>query len=599
MTGPVEILNYVIIRKIGEGGMGQVFLARNKSINQLVAIKMLHPRFGNNPALRERFRQEAIMLSSLNHPNIVKFLNYVENDQGIFLIMEYVEGMTLEDFINKKNGLIVESKAVPMINQILDAFEYAHRHGVVHRDIKPSNILLGNDGSIKVLDFGIAQIISESGEAESTRAGSIEYMSPEQARGQHLDTRSDIYSLGVLLYQMLTGRAPYDINSLSPIEIKRSIVEFPLERMKNIYPHVSDGMQYVVDQATQKNPSRRFRSCKDMKTCINRVATQNEAGTAENVKPSKTTSSKKGLIISMCAALAVVIVGGIGIWLYLRNSTRYYTDYIENSTLPAGLNVGKTEKGDPRYRLEYSKGKLTKVMLVDEEGNRTAATDSIYALYHPAEVEYLYKDNGDLDSRKVFDANGDLLYELKYEDGLYSASIERAKADTSRYRSVKLTFDPQGKIEKINYENADGKKVSFRGVYGESFEYDKNGRLSRITYLDANDKPALDKRGVAIVSFNYGKGSNNVKSSFFDLNGKPVTPAEVKVASSTGKKAAPKGRGKHARHRDEDSKNRPVTPPKKDTPHPYNNNQNNSSGSDRPKVGPGLSPQSKGFDFRK
>ena len=149
---PTEILNYVIVRKIGEGGMGQVFLARNKSIHQFVAIEMRHPRFCASPALRDRFRQEAILLSSLDHPNIVKFLNYVENDQGIFLIMEYVDGITLEDFINKKNGLIVESRAYPMMTQILDAFAYAHGRGMVHRNIKPGNIFVGKDGNIKVLD---------------------------------------------------------------------------------------------------------------------------------------------------------------------------------------------------------------------------------------------------------------------------------------------------------------------------------------------------------------------------------------------------------------------------------------------------------------
>lgn len=201
-----EILNYVIVRKIGEGGMGQVFLARNKSIHQFVAIKMLHPQFSGNPELRRRFRQEAIMLSSLDRPNIVKFLNYVENGQGIFLIMEYVEGPTLEDFINRRNGLIVEQRAYPMIRQIIDAFAYAHGRGIIHRDIKPGNILMGKNGTVKILDFGIAQIVSGSEEGNIRGLGTVSYMSPEQALGRQLDIRSDIYSLGVVFYQMLTGR---------------------------------------------------------------------------------------------------------------------------------------------------------------------------------------------------------------------------------------------------------------------------------------------------------------------------------------------------------------------------------------------------------
>lgn len=530
MNGPFEILNYQIIRKIGEGGMGQVYLAKNKNINQFVAIKMLHPRFANNAILRDRFRQEAIMLSSLNHPGIVQFLNYVENEQGIFLIMEYVDGMTLEDYINKRTGLIVESKAVPMMNEILDAFAYAHGRGVVHRDIKPSNILITNEGSIKVLDFGIAQIISESGEEGDTKAGSVEYMSPEQTRGQHLDIRSDIYSLGVLFYQMLTGRSPYDINSLSSLEIRRSIVEQPLARMKEIYPHVSDGMQYFVDQATQKNPARRFRNCKDMKTCLNRVAQQDLDGETDdsgniNRGNSKKRSSK-GLIISICAALAVIILGGAALWIYLRNSVRYYDDYTENNTIPVGLNVGSSSnKNAPKYKLEFSKGKLDRLMLVDANGNKVAGGDSLFAVYHPSEIEYLYKENGELDSRKVYDSEGKLLYELKYEDGLYSAKVERAQADSSSFPAVRLIFNnADGRVEKINYENGKGKKTAYNGVYGEAYEYDKNDRLSRVTFIDANDKPAANNMGVAKISFDYSKGPSDVKSSLFDVSGNPVTP---------------------------------------------------------------------------
>ncbi|MDE6382360.1 MAG: serine/threonine protein kinase [Muribaculaceae bacterium] len=237
-----EILNYVIIRKIGEGGMGQVFLAKNRSIHQFVAIKMLHPRFGGSPELRERFRQEAIMLSSLDHPNIVKFLNYVENEQGVFLIMEYVDGMTLEDFINRKNGLIVEERAYPMMLSIIDAFSYAHSRGIVHRDIKPGNILIGRDGTVKILDFGIAQIVSESDDRD-LRGGTVSYMSPEQTLDRPLDIRSDIYSLGVLFWQMLTGRAPYDESELSAFEIKKCIQEQPLPPMKKAYSYISDAIQ--------------------------------------------------------------------------------------------------------------------------------------------------------------------------------------------------------------------------------------------------------------------------------------------------------------------------------------------------------------------
>ena len=313
---PAEILNYRLIRPLGSGGMGQVFLAQNKNINQLVAIKSLHPQYANNMALRNRFKQEAVMLSSLNHPNIVKFLNYVENEYGVFLIMEYVDGYTLEDFINKKNGLIVEKRAYPMMSEILDAFSYAHKRGIVHRDIKPSNIFINSEGHIKVMDFGIAQILSDVGAGGAGPVmGTPEYMSPEQVFGHTIDQRSDIYSLGVLLHQMLTGRAPYDATTLSELEIKRRVINDSLPRMKDYYPYVSEGLQKVVDKATSKNVCQRYSSCDEMKKAIKQVV---------DPDPVNKTALYGGI------AIAVVIIGvALGVWDYYRTKVSYYKDYVE------------------------------------------------------------------------------------------------------------------------------------------------------------------------------------------------------------------------------------------------------------------------------
>ena len=270
---PVDLLNYQLIRLLGRGGMGEVYLARNKNIEQYVAVKALHPKYANNPMIRSRFKQEAVMLNSLNHPNIVKFLNFVENEYGVLLIMEYVEGQTLEDFIMKKNGLIVEKKAYPIFTEILNAFSYAHQHGIIHRDIKPSNILLDRNGHVKIMDFGIAQIISEVNEKTigGMAMGTPAYMSPEQVFGQPLNQRSDIYSLGVLFHQMLTGRAPYDSTTMSEMEIKGHVVNEKLPRMKNYYPYISDGMQQVVDKATAKKPEGRFATCDEMFRAVKNV----------------------------------------------------------------------------------------------------------------------------------------------------------------------------------------------------------------------------------------------------------------------------------------------------------------------------------------
>lgn len=259
------VLNYTIDRKIGEGGMGTVYLGSNPAMGQKVAIKMLHPHYANNPLVREKFRHEAMMLSGLTHPNIVKFINFIENEEGVFLIMEYVDGVTLEDYIHKQTGLIVEDRAKPMIRELLDAFRHAHSQGIIHCDIKPSNILVDKDNHIKILDFGIARILTEShrGDEMIKGGGSAEYMSPEQVLGKPLDARSDIYSLGVVIYEMLTGRYPYD-KSLSAMDIKHRVVSEPLPRLRDAYEYVSDNAQSLVDKATRKNPDERFATCGEM-----------------------------------------------------------------------------------------------------------------------------------------------------------------------------------------------------------------------------------------------------------------------------------------------------------------------------------------------
>lgn len=545
---PTEILNYVIVRKIGEGGMGQVFLARNKSIHQFVAIKMLHPRFCASPALRDRFRQEAILLSSLDHPNIVKFLNYVENDQGIFLIMEYVDGITLEDFINKKNGLIVESRAYPMMTQILDAFAYAHGRGMVHRDIKPGNIFVGKDGNIKVLDFGIARIMSEA-ETEGVKGvGTVEYMSPEQTLDRPLDIRSDIYSLGVLFYQMLTGRSPYDKTSHTPLEIKKYILEKPLGRMKAVYPYISDEIQALVDRATSKNPDARFHDCREMKSELLRV--RQLTATRTGVLPSDETyigtasqtggkKSRKGVMIAIVSTITVLVAGGAGYWLYTRDYVRNYTDYTEIRAIPegAGTSVSSIVDGDTAYRFTYSGGKLMRMSLVDAKGNVVNMADSLYALYRPVDTEFHYDSERRLDYKNIYDAEGKLLYKVDYDQDFAKARVESMQGD-STVIDLKLVFDdPSGKLSSVYYLDVSGKKTARNGVYGESYSYDRSGRLTRITFLNAENEPGVDERGVEIIGFDYPAGSRQVRSSLYDAAGKPVEGKHDVKTAPTGRAA--------------------------------------------------------------
>ena len=267
-----QILNYKIERLLGEGGMSQVYLGVDQATGQKVAIKELLPHLANHHDMRLRFLNEAQSLAKLNHPNIVRLIRYEEVENRLILVQEYVESVNLEEYITKQRGLIPESEAKELFCQLLDAFAYAHDNGIIHRDIKPSNILITPANQIKVVDFGIAKIAGGDGTSlrtkTGTKIGTPVYMSPEQVRGQVADRQSDIYSLGVLLHQMLTGRAPYSLDTEAEFDIETHIVKDRLPRMKGIYEYVSNGIQAIVDKATAKEKSARYRDCQEFMRAI-------------------------------------------------------------------------------------------------------------------------------------------------------------------------------------------------------------------------------------------------------------------------------------------------------------------------------------------
>jgi len=258
--------SYKITEKIGEGGMGSVFKGIDTMLEREVAIKMLRPELSRQPNLVERFRSEAVTLARLNHPNIATLYSFIRQGDDFFMVMEYVHGETLEDLI-RRSGRLNWEQAVVLFCQALEGIEHAHRFNIIHRDIKPANMMLTDEGSIKVMDFGIARALGTDRITKTGHLiGTIEYMSPEQIRGQETDTRSDIYSLGILLYEMLTGRVPFTSNS--EYDLMRAHIEGAPPPPSIIVDQIPLPVEQAIMRALAKKAEARFQTAGEFRAVL-------------------------------------------------------------------------------------------------------------------------------------------------------------------------------------------------------------------------------------------------------------------------------------------------------------------------------------------
>lgn len=261
------VQNYRIEKLIAEGGMGNVYLGMHTQIEKKAAIKVLNPLLAGNADLKKRFKEEALTMSKFDHPNIVSILDYVEQDSSTYLIMEYVEGDTLDHYIKKNN--LDEKAYIDLFLQMLEAVDFIHQHNIVHRDIKPSNFIINPKNKVKLIDFGIAKRLESDQKLTRTgmNIGTPYYMSPEQVRGETVDCRSDIYSMGVTLYQMFSGKCPYE-DIVSEYSIYNKIVNEPLPDLTSFKIKVSDKIKNIISKATEKNTTNRFQTCDEFKVAL-------------------------------------------------------------------------------------------------------------------------------------------------------------------------------------------------------------------------------------------------------------------------------------------------------------------------------------------
>jgi serine/threonine-protein kinase len=260
---------YRIVRKLGSGGMADVYLAEDEELGRRIAIKILNDRHANDDSFVERFRREAKNAAGLSHPNIVSIYDRGEAEGTYYIAMEYLDGRSLKELVVARGPLPIPD-AIDATRQVLAALRFAHRKGVVHRDIKPHNVMADADGRLKVTDFGIAR----AGVSQMTEAGSIigtaQYLSPEQARGAPVDQRSDLYSVGVVLYEMLTGKTPFTGDT--PVEIAMKHLSDPPRPPSVERPDIPPDLDMIVLRALAKNPDDRFQTAEEMDAELDRVS---------------------------------------------------------------------------------------------------------------------------------------------------------------------------------------------------------------------------------------------------------------------------------------------------------------------------------------
>lgn len=258
---------YLIESLIGVGGMANVYKGCDVRTGNQIAVKVLKEEFLDNEELVRRFKNESKAISILNHPNIVKVYDVSVTDQLQYIVMEYIDGITLKEYLKQRNGALTWKEVVHFATQVLSALDHAHSKGIVHRDVKPQNIMLQADGSIKMMDFGIARFSRAQSQTVSDKAiGSVHYISPEQAKGDHTDARTDIYSVGVMMYEMLSGKLPFDGTGAVSIAIMQ-ISEKP-KPLAEVAPNIPVGLRQITEKAMEKDPADRYQSAQEMLDAI-------------------------------------------------------------------------------------------------------------------------------------------------------------------------------------------------------------------------------------------------------------------------------------------------------------------------------------------
>lgn len=447
LVGRVIGNRYEIIEKIGEGGMATVYKAKCNILKRYVAVKVLRDEFTTDEEFIKRFNTEAQAAASLTHPNIVSIYDVGHEENIYYIVMELVQGKTLKEIINE-DGALPWKWALNVSIQVASALEMAHKNNIVHRDIKPHNIIITEDGIAKVTDFGIAKAVSNSTiTAFGTTIGSVHYFSPEHARGGYTDAKSDLYSLGVVMYEMLTGRVPFDADTPVSIALKH-MQEKPIEPIK-LNPTIPYAVNKIIMKAMEKDPNERYQSAtemlKDLSMALKnpegdfveqkdftnqytqRIPTLGEQEYIKNDKieddeeqeePKNKMSKKKKIIITIAIILGIILIPIIGFFgtkalmdagvpkdvdlpnlvgktLEEANKEIEGTDITLEQTeeFNADVEAGKIISQDPPYVDGYTVKENSTIKIVISKGTEKAVVENVKGKTYEEAVQILEKAN--------------------------------------------------------------------------------------------------------------------------------------------------------------------------------------------------------------
>ena len=517
---------YQIIRTIGEGGMANVYLAYDTILDRNVAVKILRGDLAEDEKFVRKFQREAISSSSLSHPNIVEMYDVGEDDGRYFIVMEYVEGITLKSLI-KRRGNLTLSEVIDIMMQLTSGIACAHDSYIIHRDIKPQNVLILDDGRVKITDFGIAMALN-SNELTQTNSvmGSVHYLPPEQANGTGATVKSDIYSLGILMYELVTGKLPFKGESAVEIAIKQ--MKEPIPSITEENPNIPQSVENIILKASAKNPKNRYESARDMYddlvTCINEdrlteakysypypefeeekkpvKVSKEKRNEEKNVQTEKKKSKKSNIVIAVILSIIALAVLIASIYFFLFPKLKEEPDItVPNVVGMTIVNAESTLKNAgfevaTEVTYEYSDTILSDMVIgTNPSIGRSVKNGTVVTLIISKGIDGItledYTDKN-IDTVKAFlEAAGINVIvdneeypesENKVEGAIISQDIKAGtimkKGETIVFRAIKtMKTYPDFVVEDYSVE-------------GVQTFCDDNGITLDITYKETNDKPA-------------------------------------------------------------------------------------------------------------